>query len=158
MTRVCCATYVCAPTTLALCAQVPPSSDMIVGSVMTTAGLKKALLGMGRDRFHVEVFYPFAYTSGFFEGWDVVLIEGWFLSINTFIHEVHQKRCGGGGAEPYSAAALSLPQHLPPAHLPLQVRRVSPPDPARPIRAHGPVVLFWCLDPAFPGAPPPTSS
>ena len=33
----------------------------------------------------------------------------------------------------------------------VQVRRISPPDPSTPFRAHGPTVLFWCLDPAFPG-------
>ena len=31
------------------------------------------------------------------------------------------------------------------------MRRISPADPAIPFRAHGPTVLFWCLDPAYPG-------
>jgi hypothetical protein len=37
----------------------------------------------------VEIFYPFSYPKSFFSTpWDLVIIEGWFLSINTFIHEV----------------------------------------------------------------------
>ena len=221
------------PLRVALHAQVPPSSGMVVGSVMTTNGLRKALLdvygakeggGPGIEvrgwlvplslaqcfsipsgaiqplllvcpralslttaishtsmrcsllpqyhtqacvapkthvLFHqlrartvislaivqVEVFYPFDYRASFFDprGWDVVLIEGWFLSINGFIHEArrvshapgHGDRAGrgdgrggdGSGGGGGSGATLRLPHRG---------------------RA-GPVVLFWCLDPAFPG-------
>jgi hypothetical protein len=68
---------------------------MIVGSVMTTEGLKHALLdnphiwGEDMEVGSAEVFFPFSYGSSFFSTpWDVVIIEGWFLSINSFIHEV----------------------------------------------------------------------
>lgn len=83
---------------------------------MTTAGLGAAFRRLGH---HVEIFHPFDYPGTFFSTpWDLVIIEGWFLSINSFIHEA---------------------------------RRVTPLGPASSMRAHGPVILFWCLDPAFPG-------
>lgn len=80
---------------------------------MTTAGLKAALLEAKVLKFalndgeddgddddddaakeelevgDVEVFYPFEYGPSFFaRQWDLVIIEGWFLSINSFLHEV----------------------------------------------------------------------
>lgn len=62
---------------------------------MTTEGLKYAFLdnpsifGDDSEIGSVEVFYPFSYGSSFFSrSWDVIIIEGWFLSINSFIHEV----------------------------------------------------------------------
>jgi len=69
---------------------------------MTTAGLKAALLDSkvlelvvgngGVEEFEVgtvEVFFPFEYGTSFFSrSWDLIIIEGWFPSINSFIHEV----------------------------------------------------------------------
>ena len=87
-----------------------------------------------------EVYFPFDYgrgdssgtlvrSVGIFENqWDLIIIEGWFPSINSFIHEMRR--------------------HNDPSGLP------SSPDAAQEagyLRRHGPVVLFWCLDPSFPG-------
>lgn len=69
---------------IALHAQVSPSSGKIVGSVITTQGLKQAFLRRPEvDK--VEIFFPFDYSPMFLTKWDLVVIEGWFLSINSFI-------------------------------------------------------------------------
>lgn len=91
---------------VALHAQVPPSEDMVVGSAITMAGVKQALLGRrgysggeinrGKDMHHLsdlriahaEIFYPFTYGGLHDRPWDLVIIEGWFKMINAFIHEV----------------------------------------------------------------------
>ena len=85
----------------------PVEGGVIVGSVMTTNGLKRALLRSGRVRV-ARSFYPFHYSGIADEAWDLVIIEGWFEMSNAFIHEV---------------------------------RRLRP----------AVVVLYWCLDPHFPG-------
>ena len=81
---------------VALHAQVAPASGFVVGSVMTTMGLRAALLRLPAVA-SVEVFFPFDYgtESGraatmFDRQWDLVIIEGWFPSINSFIHEIRR--------------------------------------------------------------------
>eukprot|EP00605_Chrysophyceae_sp_TOSAG23-4_P002921 GSChrysophyteH1.ASY1.ANO1.3216.1 assembled CDS len=69
---------------IALHAQVAPDPQQIVGSVITTDGLKAAL-NQRADVGIVEVFYPFKYDTFFATKWDVVIIEGWFLMIHDFI-------------------------------------------------------------------------
>ncbi|CAM9321794.1 unnamed protein product, partial [Phaeothamnion confervicola] len=109
---------------VALHAQVSPDAGFIVGSVITTAGMRAALLsgaatgleGAGEGNFtaavdHGQIFYPFSYDGLHDRAWDLVIIEGWFEMINAFIHEVR---------------SLSLP--------------------AKHTR-----VLFYCLDPELPG-------
>lgn len=98
---------------VALHAQVPPSSEMVVGSAVTMAGVRQALLRRpgnssgevsgekdgekinegGRSTedikiAHAQVFYPFEYGGLHERDWDLVIIEGWFKMINVFIHEV----------------------------------------------------------------------
>ncbi|CAM9530263.1 unnamed protein product, partial [Ectocarpus sp. 12 AP-2014] len=64
------------------------------------------------DQPHVRIFYPFNYEGLHARSWDLVIIEGWFEMINSFIHEV---------------------------------RAISHPLPV--------TVLFYCLDPEYPGLP-----
>ena len=96
---------------VALHAQVAPSSKQIVGSAVTMAGVRQALLSRNRGggttvqpgrniaadsategrRWRVEnvtIFYPFEYHGLHDRSWDLVIIEGWFMMINSFIHEV----------------------------------------------------------------------
>lgn len=88
---------------VALHAQVPPSADMVVGSAVTMAGVRRALLNRnygcdgvpggegghcGAEIAHAQIFYPFAYEGLHDRRWDLVIIEGWFKMINVFIHEV----------------------------------------------------------------------
>lgn len=70
---------------VALHAQVSPN-EKIVGSVITTDGLKAAF----ERRYDVKsstvkVFYPYAYAGFFDTKWDLIVIEGWFVSIHEFI-------------------------------------------------------------------------
>lgn len=37
---------------------------------------------------NVNIFYPFEYRGLHARSWDLVIIEGWFGMINSFIHEV----------------------------------------------------------------------
>ncbi|CAM9298302.1 unnamed protein product [Ectocarpus sp. 12 AP-2014] len=133
---------------VALHAQRPPSPQAVVGSAVTMAGVRQALLrrdwkisatatpsgrkdssggstveggrwsGEGtkitqqEDQPHVRIFYPFNYEGLHARSWDLVIIEGWFGMINSFIHEV---------------------------------RAISHPLPV--------TVLFYCLDPEYPGLP-----
>ncbi|CAM9136392.1 unnamed protein product [Ectocarpus sp. 8 AP-2014] len=132
---------------VALHAQRPPSPQAVVGSAVTMAGVRQALLrrdwkrsdnaapsgrkdsdgstveggrwsGEGtkitqqEDQPHVRIFYPFYYEGLHARSWDLVIIEGWFGMINSFIHEV---------------------------------RAISHPHPV--------TVLFYCLDPEYPGLP-----
>jgi hypothetical protein len=92
---------------IALHAQVAPAPDQVVGSVITTDGLKAAFELRDEVDF-VKVFYPFSYEGLYDHIWDVVIIEGWFPMIHDFIQL---------------------------------------------IRSHSsnPIVLFFCLDPSFPG-------
>lgn len=92
---------------IALHAQVPPSKE-IVGSAVTMAGVRQAFLSRNRTRStgniggssiaegsrwsvgNVTIFYPFEYRGLHDRRWDLVIIEGWFAMINSFIHEVGQ--------------------------------------------------------------------
>lgn len=38
----------------------------------------------------VETFYPFEYAGFHLTSWDVIIIEGWFPSITTFLHEARR--------------------------------------------------------------------
>jgi glycosyltransferase involved in cell wall biosynthesis len=69
---------------IALHAQVHPSGDKVVGSVITTNGLKYAFQKR-QDVAHVRIFYPAHYDGFLNVAWDYVLIEGWFPSIHTFL-------------------------------------------------------------------------
>ena len=69
---------------IALHAQVSPSSGKVVGSVMTTDGLRSAFQ-LRPEIQHCETFYPFAYQSFYDKIWDLVIIEGWFPGIDDFI-------------------------------------------------------------------------
>lgn len=84
---------------VALHAQVPPDSGVVVGSAVTMAGLQRAFemfsessharnTSGGLEIAQVEVFYPFNYVGLHDRQWDLVIIEGWFKMINAFIHEV----------------------------------------------------------------------
>jgi hypothetical protein len=70
----------------------------------------RAALSARPDIHHVQTFYPFHYSHFTETPWHLVLIEGWFPSIHSFI----------------SLARANNP---------------------------GVVVLFFCLDPAYPGMP-----
>jgi len=69
---------------IALHAQLFPANDKVVGSVITTNGLKSAFLGRP-DVLFVDIFYPAHYSTFLNHTWDVVLIEGWFPSIDQFL-------------------------------------------------------------------------
>lgn len=101
---------------VALHAQVSPGQGFVVGSVITTAGnpdivsweanrppdlrtfrfvsFMTMMVGMeeafkARDDVEVaQTFYPFEYKGLHDHQWDLVVIEGWFPMINSFIHEV----------------------------------------------------------------------
>ena len=69
---------------IALHAQVIPTEHKVVGSVITTNGLKAAL----KKRFDVslvEIFYPGQYKGYLEREWDFLVIEGWFLGLPEFI-------------------------------------------------------------------------
>ena len=78
------------PLAVALHAQAAPSA-IVVGSVLTTAGLGAALRERADVR-RVEIFYPFEYGGLSAEPWDLVIVEGWFEAVNAFIHEVGARR------------------------------------------------------------------
>ena len=92
---------------IALHAQVSPGGGSVVGSVITTDGLKAAF-NLRSETSIVEVFYPYHYDGFFTVRWDLVIIEGWFMMIHEFIQL---------------------------------------------IRSHSPgvIIIFFCLDPTFPG-------
>jgi hypothetical protein len=71
--------------TIALHAQVNPASGVIVGSIITTSGLKRAFQKRGRDVNVVHMINPSDYNVYFNVVYDLVIIEGWFLSIDNFI-------------------------------------------------------------------------
>ena len=70
---------------VALHAQAIPSKDKVVGSVLTTDGIRAALQRRS-DVALVKIFYPFQYRGFMQEAWDLILIEGWFPMIHEFIH------------------------------------------------------------------------
>lgn len=92
---------------VALHAQVAPDGDKIVGSVVTTDGMKAALRRR-HDVALVKIFYPFHYQGFLESSWDLILVEGWFPMLHEF----------------------------------LQIARSHSPEA---------VILFFCLDPAYPG-------
>lgn len=92
---------------VALHAQVAPDGDKVVGSVVTTDGMKAALRRR-HDVALVKIFYPFHYQGFLESSWDLILIEGWFPMLHEF----------------------------------LQIARSHSPEA---------VILFFCLDPAYPG-------
>ena len=69
---------------IALHAQLYPSEDKVVGSVITTNGLKTALQNR-HDVSDVDIFYPTRYDGFLNRTWDMILIEGWFPSITNFL-------------------------------------------------------------------------
>eukprot|EP01033_Poteriospumella_lacustris_P005527 gene5527-3941_t len=70
---------------IALHAQVlPDDKEKIVGSVITTDGLRRAFAQRPYVN-NVTVFYPSAYEGFFDVPWDYIIIEGWFPSIRDFI-------------------------------------------------------------------------
>ena len=76
---------------IALHAQLEPSSNgKVVGSVLTTDGLASSL----KRRYDVDsisIFYPFFYKDLFNQQWDLIVIEGWFMMIHDFIQVVRDK-------------------------------------------------------------------
>lgn len=78
-------TYLChGGLNIALHAQVHPDSGKVVGSVITTDGLRAAFSKRG-DVSICSVFHPFRY-HGFSETqWDLIVIEGWFPSMTDFL-------------------------------------------------------------------------
>lgn len=78
---------------IALHAQVAPEGGSIVGSVLTTDGLKAAL-DLRAEASFIKIFYPYSY-AGFFEvRWNLIIIEGWFLMIHEFIQIVRSHSPG----------------------------------------------------------------
>lgn len=119
---------------VALHAQARASKEMVVGSAVTMAGVRQALLSSNGRRngsakllesegggsnladieiANVSVFYPFEYSGLHDRSWDLVIIEGWFGMINAFIHEVRssricvRKQCSETHSMLYRAAQMS---------------------------------------------------
>lgn len=69
---------------IALHAQLFPASDKVVGSVITTNGLKSAFQRRPDVQF-VDIFYPAHYSTFLNHTWDAVFVEGWFPSIDQFL-------------------------------------------------------------------------
>ena len=70
---------------IALHAQVNPNvNGRVVGSVITTQGMRKAFLKHD-DVDNCEIFYPFHLVGFTNHTWDLVIIEGWFPTIHDFI-------------------------------------------------------------------------
>ena len=78
---------------IALHAQVNPLSGNIVGSVLTTDGLKAAFQ-LRPEVAYVNIYYPFSYEGFFLIQWDVVIMEGWFFMIHEFIQLVRSHSPG----------------------------------------------------------------
>ena len=78
---------------IALHAQVNPSSGNIVGSVLTTDGLKAAFQ-LRPEVAYANIYYPFTYEGFFLIQWDVVIMEGWFFMIHEFIQLVRSHSPG----------------------------------------------------------------
>ncbi len=69
---------------IGLHAQVDPS-DKVVGSAITTNGIKAAFLLRENENHYVQTFYPMDYPHINSVKWDLIIIEGWFPSIDNFI-------------------------------------------------------------------------
>lgn len=81
---ICCICFKSQSYNVAFHAQVFPTEEKVVGSVITTDGLVEAF----RRRHHVEstkVFYPSKYKDYHLIRWDFLIIEGWFPSLVEFI-------------------------------------------------------------------------
>ena len=141
------------PLAIALHAQAAPSATIVVGSVLTTAGLGAALRERADVR-RVEIFYPFEYGGLSAEPWDLVIVEGWFEAVNAFIHEVGARRAPSDSTANTTAKkyerypnATNTPSCAPATCADFsrlsthEARRVAPAC----------RVLYWCLDPDFPG-------
>ena len=105
---------------VSLHAQVEPSDDLVVGSVLTTSGLRSSLSNSSAAVYSNRTFYPFHYAGLAETCHDMVIIEGYFSMIHSFIHEVRR---------------ISREQ----------LRTGSCPGKETPVR-----VVFWSLDPDFP--------
>jgi len=81
---------------LALHAQAAPTPELIVGSVLTTNGLAAAYKNINPQGTPPRIFYPFNYNNLKGGGcYDLVIIEGYFQMITSFIHEV-RRGCPNG--------------------------------------------------------------
>ena len=69
---------------IGLHAQVDPK-DKVVGSAITTNGIKAAFLLREHEKNYVQTFYPMNYPGINSVQWDLIIIEGWFPSIDNFI-------------------------------------------------------------------------
>jgi spore maturation protein CgeB len=134
---------------VALHAQAEPSPHMIVGSVLTTNGLKAALNTMKQRSAStdsslsqsspglVTTFYPFGYAKLYNSGcWDVVIIEGYFFMISAFIHEARR------------ANLITRTQQIQDAQ---KNGNFNEANSAEHSFCESPIVLFWNLDPDVPG-------
>ncbi|KAG5178868.1 hypothetical protein JKP88DRAFT_280775 [Tribonema minus] len=141
---------------VALHAQVDPGSGFIVGSVLTTEGMKQALLDSGK------VFYPFAYTGLHDRVWDIAIIEGYTLMINAFIHEVRRASHGRTKVFFYcldpalpgltATAALDVDGFLTNSLPVLQVLQRSAPTAYLPLAVDAAAFAFQPLPPPLPPA------
>lgn len=81
------------PLTVYFHAQAPPTSSLIVGSILTTSGLSASLptaAPISAVSSNVT-FYPFHYPSLLLPTCpSLVVIEGYFLLIDSFIHELRR--------------------------------------------------------------------
>ena len=78
------------PLHIALHAQAKSTNGgLVVGSEITCSGFKNAFESLNPLNV-VKVFTPFEYDGIEKYQWDIVLIEGWFPSINSFIHEIRR--------------------------------------------------------------------
>ncbi len=93
---------------IGLHAQVDPSSGVVVGSAITTRGLREAFARRHWQVDRAVLLYPANYSNYFRNDFDLIIIEGWFPSIHQFI---------------------------------ATTRALSPRT----------IILFYCLDPAYPG-------
>ena len=76
---------------IGLHAQVSPSSGIIVGSELTTSGLKRALLRHSSVANATTFYAPVDYEDlPSRPPFDLFIIEGWFESIAVFIHEARR--------------------------------------------------------------------
>ena len=139
---------------IALHAQVNPLSGNIVGSVLTTDGLKAAFQ-LRPEVAYVNIYYPFTYEGFFLIQWDVVIMEGWFFMIHEFIQLVRSHSPGTISSLillpiptciTYSPLLLSL--HEPYEHTPLTTTTNT--HTSYQSRT-GVIILYYCLDPVFPG-------
>jgi hypothetical protein len=93
------------PLNVAFHAQVSSkSSGFVVGSEVTCQGMQQAFLSRVKTTCrgpsanttslaiakHSHIFYPFEYNAELVTRWDLVIIEGWFMMVDSFIHEIRR--------------------------------------------------------------------